>query len=221
MSEQQLLSSPYQTHAIALGRLLEWLRQGHTMKMGGAVRENILTLDDSLSQRFALGFPRKTEDVIKPQPFLAIQKTERAWMHPMIWKGAYVRPNDRRLYLLTSAIPSEDEHKPTLPSFALSITVNDADKLQLLFRERSQPKLEGRSMWIDEGQQVHVNLKQTMFSIPLVLLDERTPLPFDDPNRPWQGDSLQNKAANEYQNQMQAKPSIQMAPMPPTPGRKS
>ena len=172
-------ASPFSTHVIAIGRLMEWLRQGHQVKMDGTVNNRILTLDDSMSQRFAFGFPKRVDNGPKPQPFLGIQRTERAWMHPMQWKGAYVKANDRRLYFVTAAIASNDDRHPDLPSFAIGITVNDPEKLTLLFRERGQPRIEGREMWIDEGVKTRVNFRSTLFSMPLVLLDSKTPIPLD------------------------------------------
>jgi hypothetical protein len=193
-------ASPYAMHVLALGRMLEWLRQAHQLRIHGTVRESVLTLDDALSQRFAFGFPKRAVQGPKPQPFLGIQRTERAWMHPMQWKGAYVKPNDRRLYLVTATLASEDARNPTIPSFAVGITVNDPEKLNLLFRERAQPKLDGREMWLEDNDTTHINLRQALFSIPLTLLDERSPIPLESATVQWEGATLQDRAIQQMQN---------------------
>lgn len=195
-------TSPYAMHVLALGRLLEWLRQAHQLRMDGTVKDSVLTLDDALSQRFAFGFPKRTVHGPKPQPFLGIQRTERAWMHPMQWRGAYVKPNDRRLYLATATLASEDARNPTIPSFAIGITVNDVEKLKLFFRERTQPKLEGREMWLEDNLTTHINLRQALFSIPMTMLDERTPLPLESATANWVGETLQDKAVQQMQRGM-------------------
>lgn len=197
---QNQITSPYDMQIISIGRLMEWLRQAHRLKMDGSVKDRVITLDDSLSQRFAIGYPRKTELKTKPQPFLGIQRTERAWMHPMQWSGAYVKKGDRRIYLLTKELLSDDARNPTIPSFAIGITVNDPAKLNLLFLERETPKLEGREMWIDEGGGNHVNLKNALFSLPLTLLDARTPLPFQV-NQAEYVTTLQDKLVQHLQNE--------------------
>lgn len=218
MSQFQI-HSPYDMQIIAIGRLMEWLRQAHRLKMDGSVRDKVITLDDSLSQRFAIGFPKKTELKAKPQPFLGIQRTERAWMHPMQWSGAYVKQNDRRIYLITKEIISSDARNPTMPSFAIGITVNDPSKLNLLFLERQTPRLEGREMWIDEGGGNHINLKKALFSVPLTLLDSRAPLPFET-NQTHHIETLQDRMVQSLQNNPQNEPARKRGTFF-TPGRPS
>lgn len=201
-------SSPFSTQVVAIGRLMEWLRHGHQVRMDGSVNNKILTLDDSLSQRFAIGFPKRVENIAKPFPFIGIQRTERAWMHPMQWKGAYVKEGDRRLYFVTATTPSNDIRHPDIPSFAIAVTVNDSEKLSLLFRDKGARKLEGREMWIDENLSTRINLRSTLFSMPLTFLDSRTPIPLDsDDVEPVS--TIQSEAQKELQYAQQHSNSIQ------------
>jgi hypothetical protein len=193
--------SSFSTQVIAIGRLFEWLRQSHQIKMDGTVKNKILTLDDSLSQRFAFGFPKKTLSAAKPQPFLGIQRTERIWMHPMQWHHAYVKRNDRKLYLVTSHAVSDDSQFPDIPSFCIAISVNDPDKLSLLFNQKTNQKILGREMWIDDSFVTHVNTNASLFSLPLTMLESNSPIPLDT-NDPVDVISLQDEAQalqNGYQ----------------------
>lgn len=170
-------SSPYSMHVIAIARMLEWFAEARKLRFGCAVRDSMITFDDSISQRFALGFPRTHQNKGKNKPFLGIQSTERFWMEPMQWHKAYVIKNKRILYLVTKSLASEDERNENLPCFAVGITVNDADKLLLFFRHSNETYIEGKEMWFNENNEAKVNLRESLFSIPLTLLEADSPLP--------------------------------------------
>lgn len=199
--------TPYLTHVLAIARLMEWLRTAHQQHIQGEVNEaHHLTLGPTLSQRFALGFPRKTDDG-RPQPFLAVQKTERGWVQPMLWKAAFADSDNLLLHLTTESVASDDIQQPTIPAFSLAVSVSDPQKINLLFNESETPTLEGRELWLDESGNSHVNFRRPLFKIPLRRLQPGEPCPLDDLQQ-FAGVSLQDQVSLEHQLQMQHTPNM-------------
>ena len=194
----------FTTQYLALANFLNWLSDIHNLKADGTVRNEILTLDDTISQRFAIGFPRKTVDNKKPTPFIAVSKREAVWFNNLKWKHAYFREGDRRLYFVSSAIQRDDDRYPDIPSITIAVTTNDIEKLRLLFKEKPQVRIEGRNMWIDEENEIRVDLTDVEFSIPLSKLDSDSLIPSDEIDPEAEPDlSLQKEALGLQQLQDQ------------------
>ena len=163
----------YFGHLVGVGGFLRFLSKYDRVALGFSVRDNVVTLDDDLAKRFLLGFPKKRGDGFQPSPFVGIPHDERAWFAKTVWKKAVVRKEDRRIYLISEYILGDGETYPDIPQFALAITTDTEEKASLMTKRGS---LSGRSFWFDEKGKIGVNMRDTLFEIPVYSLPQGEPV---------------------------------------------
>lgn len=165
----------YYSQVIGVTRFFKWLSDLSNGEQKASSHKNIITLDDSISQRFGLALLRKQ---IRGKwynvPSLVAQKPEVDWLNTIVWSKAIVRDKDRRLYLITKSVEANGTLSD-MDAFAIAITVSDYKKLTVLFGDSILDKISCNHMWSD-GEGIRINTKRSLFSIPIEFVDKDMPI---------------------------------------------
>lgn len=156
----------YLMHAAGIYSLLAWCNEQEKLGTPTKINNQTIYVHTLTSRYFALGISKRKN--FSKIPFIAVQPAEAYWMRMIQWDTAYVREKDLNLYLTTQLIHGDNNDYPDIPPFALALSFDTTDKVNLL---TNMTDLEGREYSQNEGS-VQINFHSKLFGIPVNSLKE-------------------------------------------------
>lgn len=159
----------YLTHSAGIYALLAWNDEQKDAGTATKISNQTVYIHPLASRYFALGIAKKKN--MSKVPFLAIQPAEAYWMKLVQWDKAYIRERDMHLYLVSKVIKGDNIDYPDIPSFAVAISFDTIDKINLL---KQVEIIEGREYRQENGE-VRINFLTTVFDIQVEKLEKDEP----------------------------------------------
>jgi hypothetical protein len=159
----------YLTHSAGIYALLAWNEEQQQSGTPTKISKQTVYVHPLTSRFFALGISKKKNT--SKIPFLAIQPNEAYWMRLIQWDKAYIRDRDMHLYLVSKVIKGDNENYPDIPAFAIALSFDTIDKINLLKRVNN---IEGREYREDNGQ-IMINFHGNIFNMPVTSLPKDAP----------------------------------------------
>lgn len=179
----------YLIHCAGLYNMLAWLEeqqnQGMPCKISQQIEwddtkiingapsktsQQIISVHPLASRFFSLGIKK---DKKHKKPFLAIQPNESQWFSMIQWERIVIRQRDMNIYFIAKTIKGDEQEYPDIPAFALALSVDTIEKLDLLCR---MTNLDGREYWQEYDGTIRINFHNKLFSLPVSLIENGTPV---------------------------------------------
>lgn len=147
-------SEQYLLHSAGMYAMLGWIED--QKKSGTPVKINSQTifLHPLTSRYFSIGISKNKK--LSKTPFLAVQPNEASWIKLIQWDNFFIRERDLHLYLVSKLVRGDGIEFPDIPPFAIAISFDTLDKINLLTDIAS---LDGREYHKEDATQYYKDSK--------------------------------------------------------------
>lgn len=155
----------YVLHCSGFYHLLHWMEEQDKIGQKTSITNDIIYLSNTTSSFMSIAISKNKK---AKKPFLVFQYSTHIWLKNISWSHIAIRENDSNLYLVSSKIEGDYINYSDIPSFAIAISFDIKEKLNVL---KECKKIDGRELFVDNDEPF-VNYHDRLFRIPVVLLNK-------------------------------------------------
>lgn len=161
----------YILHCSGIHCFSEWSEEQKFKCVSPIIKDNIIYLHTLFSNKLAIGINKNKK--YNSKPFIAIQPKEATWFSMIQWDRIVLRERDLHLYFITKEILGDEQSFEKIPSFAVAISFDVIEKIELI---KNISKIHGREYRLNEDNLISVNFNSYLFELPIYLKSYDEPI---------------------------------------------